>query len=193
MEPAEFVVSMLIADLAAGPMQDGTISVLSGVIPILVVLTLELLLSTLSYRYIFIRKLFCGKPVILMEDGKILHQHLKSTRVTPDELTEHLREKGVVDLSTVKYAILETNGQISVLLDPQYEPVIAKDLGIHTSPLTLPYTIICNGRLIAENLQLSGKSKSWLMQQLNGRNCDISQVLLFTVDAQDNIYLSLQS
>ena len=193
MEPAEFVVSLLIADLAAGPMQDTSMPLINAVVPIIMVLSLELLISALSYHYVGVRRLFCGKPVILMENGKILPQNLKSTRVTPDELSEHLREKGVVDLSTVKYAILETNGQISVLIDPQYEPAIAKDLAVATSPLTLPFTIICNGRLMKENLTLSGKTNAWLQQILSGRNCTIAQVLLLTVDDQDNVYLCLES
>lgn len=193
MEPSEFVVSLLVADLAAGPMQEINMPIVNGIIPIVVVLICELLLSKLSYHFIAVRKLFCGKPVILMEDGKILQNNLKSTRVTPDELTEHLREKGVLDLSTVKYAILETNGQISVLLDPQYEPVTASALGVATSPIALPYTIICNGRLIADNLKLSGKSEKWLQHVLSSRKCTIRQVLLLTVDAQDNIYLCLDT
>lgn len=193
MEPSEFVVSLLIADLAAAPMQETDMPVVNAVIPILVVLICELILSKLSYHFIAIRKIFCGKPVILMEDGKILQDNLKSTRVTPDELTEHLREKGVLDLSTVKYAILETNGQISVLLDSQYEPVTAAVLGVATTPIALPYTIICNGRLISENLKLSGKSEKWLQHTLSGRNCTVRQVLLLTVDAQDNVYICLDT
>lgn len=193
MEPSEFVVSMLIADLAAGPMQETDLPIINAVVPIVVVLSLELLLSTLSYYFVGVRRLFCGKPVILIENGKILQKSLKSTRVTPDELSEHLREKGVVDLSTVKYAILETNGQISVLVDPQHEPVTAGDLGVRTSPLTLPFTIISNGRLMTENLKLSGKSERWLQQILSGRDCTISEVLLLTVDAQNNIYFCRES
>ena len=193
MEPSEFVVSMLIADLAASPMQEHDMPISTAFIPIVIVFILEMILSTLAYHYIFIRKLFCGKPVILMEDGKILSENLRRTRVTPDELTEHLREKGIIDLSTVKYAILETNGQISALPDPRYAPVTAMDLGVRVSPLELPFTLISNGRLILENLKLSGKSEKWLMQILQQRNCSISQVLLLTVDRSDNIYISIST
>lgn len=191
MEPSEFVVSMLIADLAATVMQDEAFPVLAGAIPIAVVLTLELLFSALSYHSVAIRKLFCGKPMILMEDGKILQENLRKTRVTPDELTEHLREKGIVDLSTVKYAILETNGQISALLDPKYQPLTPHDVNIETAPMFLPITIISNGTLLNENLKISGRSESWVHQQLSGRNCKIQQVLLLTVDPSGNVYLAL--
>ena len=191
MEPSEFVVSLLIADLAATAMQDEQVPLYASLIPIATVLVLELVLSVLTYRSIAVRKLFCGKPVILMEDGKILQKSLKKTRVTPDELTEHLREKGIVDLSTVKYAILETNGQISALVDPRYQPLTAKDAGIDPPPMTLPVTIICNGTVIPDNLKISGRSEAWLQQQLNGRGCTVSQVLLLTVDAFGQVYISI--
>lgn len=116
MEPSEFVVTMLIANLAAIPMQDTAIPLLSGLVPILVILGLELILAVLSLRCIHIRTFFCGKPVILMENGKILEKNLQKTRVNLDELTMHLREKDIFDLTEVKYAILETNGQLSTLL-----------------------------------------------------------------------------
>ena len=147
MEPSEFVVTLLIADLASVPMQDLGIPLLSGVIPILIILCLEILLSALSYHSILFRKILCGKPVILMENGKILAKSLDQTRLTPEELKEHLREKGVVDLKTVKFAILETNGQISVLLNPEDQPLPAKDVKVQTATLELPITLISCGRL----------------------------------------------
>ena len=115
MEPMEFVVTMLLANLAAVPMQETGIPLLSGLIPILVVLSMELLLSVLVYHSVGARRLLCGKPVILMENGRLLQENLKKTRITPDELTECLRIEGSTDLASVKYAILETSGQVSVL------------------------------------------------------------------------------
>ena len=105
MEPMEFVVTMLLANLAAVPMQETGIPLLSGLIPILVVLSMELLLSVLVYHSVGARRLLCGKPVILMENGRLLQENLKKTRITPDELTEFLRIEGVTDLASVKYAI----------------------------------------------------------------------------------------
>ena len=94
MEPMEFVVTMLLANLAAVPMQETGIPLLSGLIPILVVLSMELLLSVLVYHSVGARRLLCGKPVILMENGRLLQENLKKTRITPDELTEFLRIEG---------------------------------------------------------------------------------------------------
>lgn len=193
MEASEFVVTMLVADLAAVPMQDLGIPLLSGLIPILVVLLMELILSALSYHSITIRKLFCGKPVILMENGKILQENLKKTRLTPDELTELLREKGTTDLSSVKYAILEANGQLSALLYPEYQPATPQDLAIQTQPLYLPITIISGGKLLTENLKISGRDEKWLEKQLKIHSCTVRDVYLLTVEASGKIYLSLRT
>ena len=112
MEPAEFVVTMLIANLAAIPMQDSGIPLLSGLVPILTVLGVQLILAVASMRFISFRRLLCGKPVILIREGTIDQTNLRRARITLDELTEHLREREVLDLGQVQYAILETNGQI---------------------------------------------------------------------------------
>ena len=182
MEPSEFVVALLIADLASVPMQDLGIPLLSGIIPILTVLALELLLSVLTFRSILARKLFCGKPIILIENGKILPDSLNKTRITTDELSEQLRQKGVVDLTTVKYAILETNGQVSVLLEPRYQPPTAEDLGIQPQPLALPIAVISSGTVLKDNLRLAGKSMDWLQNVLQEHQCTLPEVLLLTVE-----------
>ena len=159
MEPTEFVVTMLVANLAAVPMQESGIPLLAGAVPILVVLAMELLLSVLSYHSIRFRRLICGKPVILIENGRLIQRNLQKTRVTPDELTEYLRLQGVVDLAQVKYAILETSGNVSALLYPKYEPASAKDAGVQVDDLHLPITLISGGRLLREKLDLLGKRR----------------------------------
>lgn len=190
MEPSEFVVAMLIADLASVPMQDLGIPLLSGIIPILTIFCLEIILSVLSFRFITIRKLFCGKPAILMENGTILYDSLRKNRLTPDELTEHLREKGITDLTTVKYAILETNGQISALVDPLDQPLTARDAKVSVSPMELPVTLISCGKRLKENLAISGRSEQWLMETLANHNCKLSDVLLLTVEPDGTLYLA---
>ena len=190
MEPSEFVVALLIADLAAVPMQDLGIPLLTGVIPILTILGLELILSVLSYHSITFRKLLCGKPVIVMENGKILQESMRKNRLTPDELTELLRLKGIVDLTTVKYAILETNGQISALVDPKDQPPTASDLEVTVLPMELPISLISCGHLLRDNLKLSGRSEAWLMDVLAKENCTVSEVLLLTVEPGGKLYFT---
>ena len=187
MEPAEFVGSMRGANLAAIPMQDGAIPLYSGLVPILTVLGLELVLSGITLTSVPIRRLLCGKPVILIDNGKILQENLRKTRITLDELTGHLREKDVLDIHTVQFAILETNGNLSVFPYPREKPASAKDAGVEAGKQYLPVTIIEDGYLSKENLALAGKDENWLKKALKQQNAEVSDTFLLTVDAQDHV------
>ena len=187
LEPSEFVVTMLVADLASIPMQDGGIPLLSGLIPILTVLGLELLLSYLSMKSLKLRRLLCGQPVLLIENGKILQNNLRRTAVTLDELTGHLRQKDVLDLSQVQYAILETGGSLSVFLYPKFRPASAEAAGIPVGEQYLPVTLISDGKLMAENLRLSGKDRPWLERELKRRRTTLARTWLMTLDQAGNI------
>ena len=187
MEPSEFVVTMLVANLAAIPMQDGGIPLFSGFVPIVTVLGVELVLSALSMKSVRVRKLLCGKPVILIENGNILQQNLKKTRITLDELTGHLREKDVLSLQTVQYAILETNGNLSVFPYPKEKPASAKEAGVQVKKQSLPITVISDGVLLEKNLQKAKKDGSWMQKQLRQRDATVEQTWLLTVDGEDNV------
>lgn len=187
MEPAEFVVTMLVANLASIPMQDGGIPLLSGLVPILTVLGVGMILSVLSLRLVRVRRWLCGKPVILIENGKILQNNLRRTSITMDELTGHLREKDVLSIDQVQFAILETDGNFSVFPYPKFKPASAKDAGINAGPQFLPITIIEDGHLFRENLELSGKNDSWLSSVLQKHSALISSTWLLTVDKNDRV------
>ena len=187
MEPSEFVVTMLVANLAAIPMQDGGIPLFSGFVPIVTVLGIELVLSYLSLRSIRLRKLLCGKPVILIENGNILQKNLRKTRVTLDELTGHLREKDVLDLQSVQYAILETNGNLSVFPYPKERPASAKEAGIAARKQYLPLTIISDGILMAENLKKANKDSAWVQKILRQHDAGLKDTWLLTVDGADHV------
>ena len=183
MEPMEFVVTMLIANLAAVPMQEtGT--------PLLVVLSVELVLSVLTYRSVGMRRFLCGKPVILIENGRLLQQNLKKTRVNTDELAEYLRIQGVTDLSQVQYAILETSGAISTFLYPKYEPAPAKDAGVQVGARKLPITVIASGRLMRQNLTLLGRDEAWVQEILKNYNCRVQDVYLLTSEPGGKLYFA---
>lgn len=187
MEPSEFVVTMLVANLASIPMEDPDLTLLHALVPTGVVVLFELLLSWLSVRSLGLRRTLCGKPVILIENGKIRQKDLRRNRITADELTGHLRLKDVLDLSTVQYAILETNGNLSVFLYPAHMPPTAKDQQIQVRRQALPVTIVEDGRLLEKNLPLVGKDRDWVRRVLDQHHATIRTTFLLTVDAQDRI------
>ena len=182
------LVAMLVADLAAVPMQNTAIPLINGLVPMLTVMGLELILSHLSLRSIRLRKLLCGKPVILIDNGKIVQQNLARTQVTLDELSGHLREKDVLDIQTVQYAILETNGNLSVFPYPAEQPAIARDAGVKVSKQYLPVTLVSDGRLLAENLKKAKKDGAWLHKVLRERNATLEGTWLLTVDEGNRVY-----
>ena len=187
MEASEFVVTMLVANLASIPMQDGAIPLYSGVVPIVTVLGLELVLSAISLKSIRFRQLLCGKPVILIENGNILQHNLRRTRVTIDELTGHLREKDVLDLRSVQYAILETNGNLSVFPYPKEKPASAKDAGIAVRKQYLPITIIADGHLMEENLAVAKKDIRWVQRILEEKRVSLEETWHLSVDGADKV------
>ena len=187
MEPSEFVVTMLVANLAAIPMQDEGLPLYGGLIPMLTVLGMELVLSGAMLRSIRLRKFLCGKPVILIENGRILQKNLRATRVTLDELTGHLREKDVLDIRSVQYAILETNGNLSVFPFPAEVPPSAKDAGIHPKDRFLPVTVISDGQLLRQNLQYAAKDENWVHKTLGQYRASIAGTWLLTVDKADHV------
>ena len=189
MEASEFVVTMLVANLASIPMQDAAIPLYSGLLPILVVLGMELSLSGLILRSVWVRKFFCGKPVILIDNGKILLENLRRTRVTLDELMGHLRSKDVLDVQTVQFAILETDGSLSVFPYPEERPATAKEAGIRTEKQYLPITIIEDGYVSKENLQKAGKDQAWLELLLRKHKTTPQETLLLMVDQGEHVVL----
>ncbi len=189
LEPSELVLALLIADLAAVPMQDLGIPLLAGIVPILTLLCLTTIFSILNLRSTAFRALLCGKPSILVQNGRIDQHELRRNRLTLDELTEELRLQGVTDLESVKYAVLETNGQLSVLLYAAQQPVTPQQLGRKTEEPGLPLPIIRDGAVVESNLQARGLSRQWLRQALAERSlAGPEEVFLLTVDELGRVY-----
>lgn len=186
-EPAEFVVTMLSANLVTIPMQDFSVPVYTGVIPIVTVLAMELILSAATVKSVGLRRIFCGKPVILIENGRVLQKNLQKTRISLDELTGQLRLKDILDITQVQYAILETNGNFSVFPYPQFRPAAAKEAGIPVAPQGLPYTIVCDGHLLSENLAPAGKDAAWVQRELKKRGATLQGTWYLAVDDQGHV------
>ncbi len=190
LEPSELVLALLISDLAAVPMQDFGIPLLNGVVPILALLSVSMILSVLNLKSIRFRNLICGNPTVIIREGHILQAEMRRTRLTVDELIEDLRQQGVVDLSTVEYAVLETNGQLSVLLYPEHQPLTpktAQNKKLRSSGL--PTVIISDGRLLEKNLRRLGLDQTWLQHRLaeNGLP-SVAAVFLMQIGQDHQLY-----
>lgn len=189
LEPSELVLSLLIADLAAVPMQDFGIPLIMGMIPILTLLCLSTILSVLTVKSIRFRALLCSRPSIVVQDGEILIREMVKNRFTVDELMEELRVAGITDLSSVKYAVLETTGRISVVPKAEERPVTLRDMDLPAKDTGMPVILISDGRILSENLKLRNLSMQWLREELLKREVtDIRRVFLMTVNEVGGIY-----
>ena len=191
LEPSELVLALIIADLASVPMQDNGIPLLSGVIPIVVLLCLDLILSVAAMGSIQFRALICGRPSVIIEKGRVVQAELRKNRLTVDELMEELRCKGYPDLSAIEYAILETNGQLSVLPRAGEQPLTAAQFGLDPQESGLPLVLISDGRLLEHNLKARGYEEGWLHKQLQAHGVKrVDQVFLLTVDEGGSVYFA---
>ena len=191
LEPSELVLSLIIADLASVPMQDYGIPLLTGILPILALLAMTMILSVLTMKSVRFRALMCGRPSIVIRDGLVDQREMARNRLTIDELLEELRAKGYTDPATVKYAILETNGQLSVMPYANQKPPTAQQLQVSAEESGLPLVVISDGRLLEHNLRALGRDRKWLDQRLEERGCSgIEAVFLLLVDQTGSIYLA---
>ena len=189
LEPIELVLTMLLSDLASVPMQDFGIPLLNGLVPIITLLSLSTLFSYFSMRSMRFRSLVCGEPAIIIREGKLLQDVMRHNRLTLDELLEELRSQGISDLDDVKYAVLETSGQLSVLLRSDRQPVTAQQLSHEVKDdVFLPTVIINDGRLLRSNLKEIGLDEAWLRQQLSTQHLsDTRNIFLLTVDPSGKV------
>ena len=130
LEISEFIVAALIADLAATPLQDIGIPLLNGLLPIMIMFCLEIIIAGLNMKSVRLRKFTYGKPEIIIRNGRIDSGSMRRNRFTIDELMQELRAQGQTDASQVAYGVLETNGQLSLILMPESQPATASMLGI---------------------------------------------------------------
>lgn len=190
LEPSELVLALIIADLASVPMQDNGIPLLSGLIPIAVLLCVSTILSVLCTKSIKFRSLLVGRPSIVIRDGVVQEAELRRTRFTVDELMEELRIQGYNDFKSIKFALLETNGQLSVLPTAADRPVTAAQMGLHPEETGMPVVLISDGRLLSHNLKGMGYEETWLEKQLAAHKVhSVRQVFLLTVDQAGNTYV----
>lgn len=188
LQPFELVISIMIADLASIPMSDVGVPIFNGIIPILGLLVMHLLISFCNLKSIKFRGVICGKPSILIYRGKIDEKVMKKERYTINELQERLRGKDVFNIGDVEYAILETSGEINVILKPEKRNPTLSDLNIKAQYEGTAYDLVLDGVIQYENLKKLNKDYSWLKGQVKKFGFNPEQALVVTIDADGQIY-----
>jgi uncharacterized membrane protein YcaP (DUF421 family) len=179
LQPFELVITIIISELAAVPMQDTGIPLIYGIVPILILMLAQIFLSFLSLKSVKARGVICGKPSILIEDGKIMEKELSKLYFNVNDLLEQLRVKGYPDIKDVEFAILETEGQLSVIPKSQKRPATPQDLSLTPDQEKLPITLIIDGKLVKENLPIAKMNEDMLKKALEKYNIPGYKQILF--------------
>ena len=188
LQPFEFVISLMIANLATIPMSEIGVPMVAGIVPIMGLLTMHLIISLLNLKFIKFRHFICGKPSILVYKGKIDEKALEKERFTVNELEERLREKDIFDLGDVDFVILETNGDISVILKPEKKNVTLEDMNLQGDYTGMSYNLILDGVVLYDNLKMIGKDTIWLKRQVAKYKLKIEDVLVKKKKKKGNFY-----
>lgn len=189
LQPIELVVTLLISDLASVPMQESGAPLLSGLIPIAVLVSLELILSALMMKSNGLSRLISGNPVVLINDGKLSQKALRQLRLTVEDLLETLRQQEVFDLRDVRYAIAETNGKISIFKYADRQTVTVADLKKKPPSSGAAIPVVNDGQPVKWGIQMLGVSEEWVLDVLQKHSCPLDEALLLTADAKGKTYL----
>lgn len=181
LQPSEFAITLIIAELATIPMQDAKTPLINGIIPIIILFSLEVFMSYILLKSRKIRSIFTGTPLILINKGKIQQYNMKRARINIDDLMEELRLKDYPDIAQIQYAIMETNGELSIIPKSQ-QPTENND--------GLPLTIINDGQMDYKNMRFLNLDENWIYKILDKyRINNIQEIFIMTVDEYQNIYL----
>ena len=189
LQPAEFVVTMLVSEIASIPMQDNTIPILNSISALFVLVAYEVITSAVSLKSYKFRAFMQGHPIIVIRDGVIDIKALKKMRMSVNDLMGALRQKDVFEISQVSYAIFETNGQISVLLKPENMNATAGDLNLRPQDEGMPFAVICDGTVIEDAVEQSGIERSKIKSAVSSAGMEISEVLIMTVTPHGKTYI----
>ena len=193
MQPFELVLTLIIADLATIPMAEVSVPVLHGIVPLLTLVVLHFILTLICKKSQWFSKIISGKPVIIINPNGIDYDALKQLSLAIDDLFAALRECGYFSISQIQYAIMETNGKVSIMPKSEYAPVTNGDLSNKADESFLPIILISEGKIMQDNLKLSGLEEKDVIDIIKNnapqKSLQVKDILILSVDMAGNGYL----
>ncbi|CED93676.1 Duf421 protein [Romboutsia ilealis] len=184
MNAFDLVITLLIAEVAAIPMQNNAIPIIYGISSITGLVFIEVLISYITLKSRTVSKILSGSPAVLISKNKLNYRQLKKERITIEELLEELRSQGYFNLKEVQYAILETDGDLSIVPSTSYDPNKTNDFK------HLPLPVIIDGKVIKDNLNEINKDDRWILKILKSNHIKrIKDVLICIVDENDEVLI----
>lgn len=189
LKPHELVITILLSAIAVIPLEENSMPLSNCIVPIMLFISLEIIVSVLSMKSLWFRNLVQGRPIFIIRNGKLDQKKLKEMRFTIDDVVDALRQKDIFDMSEVKDAIVETNGTITVLPKAQYKPLTPNDVKLNVTENGMPVTIVMDGKPVNEYFNEYKIKDSEIELVLQGVNTQVSKILLLTIDDNGNTFL----
>ncbi|WP_255993031.1 DUF421 domain-containing protein [Clostridium perfringens] len=190
LQPYELVITLMLSDLASLPMQDTRLPLLLGIVPIITLLFVKILISEIQQHSRLFEKILDGTPSIIISDGEINLEMMKKQRLTMNDILEELRSAGYLDISDIQYAIIETNGTISIIPKSACDTVKRKDLKIKESESKIPIVLFEDGHLNKKALQGMNKDEKWLDEKLKSLNYPPrDKLFLIMMDSNGKLFI----
>ncbi len=190
MQPNELVITLLISEIAAIPLQDTEQPMAIGIVAIFVLVFLEIVISVLAMKSFFVRKILNGKSVVVIKNGAIDQKAMQNVRMTIIDLIEQLRAQDVFNIEDVAFAVLEVNGGLSVLLKKDAQNVTVKDIELKLPDEPLPLPVISDGKIIYDSLRAVGADEKGLHKILNPKHLTPKEIFLMTLDRDGNFNIT---
>lgn len=184
LQPSELILAIMVSDIATVPMESTGKPLLSGIIPIIALMTAEIILSYVSQKSEKVRKLLTGSASLIISNGKIDIKELKRLRINIDDLSEELRMNGYSTVAEIEHAILETNGEISIIPKSNVRPLNADDIGVPVKKASLHKNIIKDGKIEQMSLKEIGRDENWLRKIVSDEKTSVNKVFLMTSDGE---------
>lgn len=189
LEISELVSTILISEIAAAPVSNQDVPLSFALIPILLIISLEVIISFLATRSNIMKKLFLGSPSVLIRRGKIQPRELSKARMSLEELLCELRVCGISTIEDVDYAILESNGKLSVTPHAHARNVTNADMKLKAAETGIAHAVVIDGTIKKEALDGSGKDRAWLEREIKKTKLKLEEIFLLSVDDADHIYI----
>ena len=182
MQTTELVITLIIADIASIPMQNTSQPLLTGIVPILILICSEIIISIVMMKSSKIRNLICGKPEILINDGKLCQNTLRSLRLTTEDLCVQLRQLGAYNINDVQFCIIEPNGKLSIQLKPEKRSPNCEQLSVAVQDTGIEAVVISDGELLKNSMKLCNVDKNWIFKVLKEEGLTKDEVMIMTAN-----------
>ena len=189
LQPTELVVTILLSEIAAAPIQDTEIPLFSNIIAMSVLVGIELLMSAVCLKSLKLRSALQGNAVVLINNGKLELKQLKRLRYTVDDIMEALRQKDVFNIDDVQFAVAETNGSLSVLLKPEKRTLTVEDIGKNGAAEAMSCVVVADGQIIRSDFKYCGMTEEKLRKLIKKTKLSVEDIFLLTVDLNGNTCL----